>query len=91
VEIRYVERKKTASEEAKSTATAVDNFTATVDSLPVCPTTPESPATPVRIDEPAAYGILKECAATLGNLAEVADELSNQVIGLQDYINSVTK
>jgi len=89
VEIRYVERKKTASEEAKSTATALVDFTTTVDSLPNCPATPESPATPVRIDEPPAYGILKECSANLAGMAEVADQLSNQVIGLQDYINSV--
>jgi ATP-dependent Lon protease len=91
VEIRYVERKKTASKEAEKTATAVDDFTATVDSLPNCPSspTPESPSTPDRIDEPTINGILKECAATLAGMAEIADQLSNQVTGLQDYINSV--
>jgi hypothetical protein len=91
VEIRYVERKKTASEEAEKTATALSDFTTSVDSLPVCPSspTPESPSTPDRIDEPPANGILKECAATLAGMAEVADQLSNQVIGLQDYVKSV--
>lgn len=90
VEIRYVERKKTASKEAEKTATAVTDFNTTVDSLPVCPqTVPDNPTTTIRVDESPTADLLKVCAGNLADLARVADELANQVTGLQDYINSV--
>lgn len=91
-EIRYVERKKETEKQTEKSNTAVDSFTAVVDnSLSVCPsnTMPDTPIPTSRVD--ASSEILKECAITLGELDKTSRELSDQVMGLQDYINAIIK
>lgn len=93
VEVRYVERQKETAKDVVKSKAVISNFNDAVDSLPVCPnttsTSSQNTSTSTRVDDPTSSRILKECAATLADLAAVADELSNQVIGLQDYIKSV--
>ena len=91
VEIKYVERKQVIKETAQQTQMAVDDFSRAVDGVSdrASCSLPNNPQTAERIDDTATTDTLKQCAADLADLARVADELANQVTGLQDYVNSI--